>query len=138
MQACVEVWESDPAAYHYNSVGYIALGAAVQESDLAATFERQERIGYRSELVSGEAEVDAHMKALFPDWRAQGVTVCLHEHQGGFAFNVESVLGLRDKCLAEGVSVLEGVEVTGFASRETARCRRSRRAKGRSRSASRS
>ena len=36
MQACVEVWESDPAAYHYNAVGYIALGAAVQESDLAA------------------------------------------------------------------------------------------------------
>ena len=34
------------------------------------------------------------MKALFPDWRAQGVTVCLHEHQGGFAFNLESVLGL--------------------------------------------
>ena len=27
MQACVEVWESDPAAYHYNPVGYIALGA---------------------------------------------------------------------------------------------------------------
>ena len=26
MQACVEVWESDPAAYHYNPVGYIALG----------------------------------------------------------------------------------------------------------------
>ena len=94
MQACVEVWESDPAAYHYNSVGYIALGAAVQESDLAATFERQERIGYRSELITGEAEVDAHMKALFPDWRAQGVTICLHEHQGGFAFNIESVLGL--------------------------------------------
>ena len=114
MQACVEVWESDPAAYHYNPVGYIALGAAVQESDLAATYERQERIGYRSELISGEAEVDAHMKALFPDWRAQGVTICLHEHQGGFAFNVESVLGLRDKCLAEGVSVLEGVEVTGL------------------------
>ena len=118
MQACVEVWESDPAAYHYNAVGYIALGAEVQESDLAATFERQERIGYRSELITGEAEVDAHMKALFPDWRAKGVTVCLHEHQGGFAFNVESVLGLRDKCLAEGVSVLEGVEVTGFVSRD--------------------
>ena len=118
MQACVEVWESDPAAYHYNSVGYIALGAQVQESDLTETFERQERIGYRSELVTGEAEVDAHMKELFPDWRAQGVTICLHEHQGGFAFNVESVLGLRDKCLAEGVSVLEGIEVTGFTSRD--------------------
>ena len=33
------------------------------------------------------------MKGLFPDWRAQGVTVCLHEHQGGFAFNLESVAG---------------------------------------------
>ena len=118
MQACVEVWESDPEAYHYNSVGYIALGAQVQESDLAATFERQERIGYRSELIEGEAAVDAHMKGLFPDWRAKGVTICLHEHQGGFAFNVESVLGLRDKCLAEGVSVLEGVEVTGLTSRD--------------------
>src|SRR5262245_17561294 len=48
MQACVEVWESDPVTYHYNPVGYIALGAAVQERDLVATFERQERIGYRS------------------------------------------------------------------------------------------
>ena len=62
MQACVEVWESDPAAYAYNPVGYMALGPAVQESDLAATFERQERIGYRSTFVTGEAEVDAYMK----------------------------------------------------------------------------
>ena len=114
MQACVEVWESDPVAYAYNPVGYIALGAAVQEADLTATFERQERIGYRSELILGEAEVDAHMKGLFPDWRAQGVTVCLHEHQGGFAFNQHSVDGLEAKARGEGVSVLSGVEVTGF------------------------
>src|SRR4029077_5954938 len=79
MQACVEVWESDPVAYHYNPVGYVALGAAVQEPDLIATFERQEPIGYRSELIVGADAVDAHMKALFPDWRARGVTVCLHE-----------------------------------------------------------
>src|SRR5437762_12618212 len=77
MQACVEVWESDPAAYHYNPVGYIALGAAVQESDLVATYERQERIGYRSGLIAGSAEGDAQMKGLFPDWRAHGVTACL-------------------------------------------------------------
>jgi glycine/D-amino acid oxidase-like deaminating enzyme len=114
MQACVEVWESDPAAYAYNPVGYIALGAAVQESDLTATFERQERIGYRSELILGESEVDAHMKGLFPDWRAQGVTVCLHEQQGGFAFNMDSVEGLHRKCREAGVSVLIGVEVIGF------------------------
>ncbi|MEX0851624.1 MAG: FAD-binding oxidoreductase [Gaiellaceae bacterium] len=114
MQACVEVWESDPAAYAYNPVGYIALGAAIQEDDLTATYERQERIGYRSELILGEAEVDAHMKGLFPDWRAKGVTACLHEHQGGFAFNMASVDGLYGKCREAGVSVLTGVEVTGF------------------------
>jgi methylglutamate dehydrogenase subunit A len=117
MQACVEVWESDPAAYHYNPVGYIALGAGVQEADLIATYERQERIGYRSELVVGAAEVDRHMRSLFPDWRARGVTVCLHEHQGGFAFNLESVQGLAAKCESEGVPILSGVEVTGFESR---------------------
>src|SRR4026209_532337 len=27
MEACVEVWESDPEAYAYQPVGYIALGA---------------------------------------------------------------------------------------------------------------
>src|ERR671936_937043 len=57
MQACVEVWESDPDAYHYNPVGYVALGPKVQEEDLVAVYERQERIGYRSELIVGEAEV---------------------------------------------------------------------------------
>ena len=72
MQACVEVWESDPEAYHYNGVGYIALGPPVQEPDLVAVFERQERIGYRSELIVGEAEVDAHMKAPLPRLARQG------------------------------------------------------------------
>src|SRR5438552_11011746 len=114
MQACVEVWESDPAAYHYNPVGYVALGAAVQEDDLIATYERQERIGYRSELIVGAAQVDAHMKELFPDWRARGVTVCLHEKQGGFAFNMDSVRGLVGKCESEGVTILSGVEVRGL------------------------
>jgi methylglutamate dehydrogenase subunit A len=111
MQACVEVWESDPAAYHYNPVGYVALGAAVQESDLTAVAERHERIGYRSDLILGERSVDEHMKALFPDWRARGVTVCLHEKQGGFAFNMASVMGLVEKCESEEVTILSEVEV---------------------------
>src|SRR5919204_1387473 len=114
MQGCVEVWESDPEAFHYQPVGYIAVGPAVQEPDLVATYERQERIAYRSTLVTGEAEVDAYMKALFPDWRAKGVTACLHEHQGGFAFNRESVMGLLGKAEEHGVRVLSGVEVRGF------------------------
>ena len=114
MQASVEVWESDPEAYAYRPVGYVALGPAVQESDLAETVERQERIGYRSTFVTGEAEVARHMKELFPDWRAQGVTACLHEHQGGFAFNRDSVEGLAGKARSEGVEILTGVEVTSL------------------------
>ena len=114
MASCVEVWESDPEAFHYHGTGYIALGPAKQESDLIEVFERQQRIGYPSELHVGEAEVEAHMRALFPDWRARGLTVCLHEHAGGYAFNKESMHGLADKARAAGARIVEGVAVTGF------------------------
>ena len=56
----------------------------------------------------------AHMKTLYPDWRAPGLTVCLHEHVGGFAFNMESMHGLADLGRKAGASIIEGVEVTGF------------------------
>ena len=85
-----------------------------RSSDLIETYERQERIGYRSTLVTGAGEVDAYMKQLFPDWRAKGVTALLHEHQGGFAFNLDSVMGLVGKCRSEGVEILTGVEVKAF------------------------
>jgi glycine/D-amino acid oxidase-like deaminating enzyme len=114
MAACVEIWESDPEALHYHGSGYVALGPPSQEPDLVAVFERQQRIGYPSELHTGEREVFEHMSALYPDWRAPGLTVCLHEHAGGFAFNRESMLGLADKARAAGAQIAEGVEVTGF------------------------
>ena len=79
MAACVEIWESDPETFHYHGSGYVALGDGAQESDLTTVFERQQRIGYESELILGEAEVAAHMRELFPDWRAPGLSVCLHE-----------------------------------------------------------
>jgi glycine/D-amino acid oxidase-like deaminating enzyme len=115
MAACVEIWESDPEAFHYHGSGYIALGPAAQEPDLVEVHERHQRIGYDSELITGEAAVAAHMRALYPDWRAEGLTACLHEHRGGFAFNRESMLGLADKARAAGAEIVEGVEVTGFA-----------------------
>ena len=114
MAACVEIWESNPGAFHYHGSGYIALGPAAQEPDLVEVFERHQRIGYDSELVTGEAAVAEHMRELYPDWRAQGLTVCLHEHRGGFAFNRESMLGLAEKARAAGAEIVEGVEVTGF------------------------
>ena len=93
MAACVEVWESEPEALHYHPSGYIALGPAAQESDLTAVYERQQRIGYPSELHVGEERGGRHMRSLYRDWRAPGLTVCLHEHAGGYAFNRESMLG---------------------------------------------
>ncbi len=114
MAACVEIWESDPEALHYHGSGYLALGPTAQESELAEVFERQQRIGYPSELHTGAGAVEAHMKELYPDWRAQGLTVCLHEHAGGFAFNIESMRGLADKARAAGAEIAEGVEVSGF------------------------
>jgi glycine/D-amino acid oxidase-like deaminating enzyme len=62
----------------------------------------------------GEAAVAAHMRELYPDWRAPGLTACLHERAGGYAFNRESVLGLADKARAAGARIVEGVAVTGF------------------------
>ena len=114
MAACVEVWESDPAALHYHGSGYLALGPASQESDLEQVYERQQRIGYPSELHVGEREVREHMRGLYGDWRADGLSVCLHEHVGGFAFNQESMHGLADKARAAGARIATGVEVTGF------------------------
>src|SRR3954466_11163060 len=80
MAACVEIWESDPAALHYHGAGYVALGPPAQEEDLVAVHERQQRIGYPSELVLGEAQVAAHMRALYPDWRGGGGGGALPTH----------------------------------------------------------
>jgi methylglutamate dehydrogenase subunit A len=114
MAECVAIWEANAEDLHYHGAGYVALGPPAQESDLVDVFERQRRLGYASELHVGEAEVGRHMRAMFPDWRAPGLTVCLHERRGGFAHNMASVRGLAAKARAAGGRIAEGVEVTGF------------------------
>ena len=114
MAACVEVWESDPEALHYHGSGYVALGPPAQESDLVAVYERQQRIGYPSDLHVGEEAVASHMRALYGDWRAPGLTVCLHERAGGYAFNMESMLGLAAKAERAGARIETGITVTDF------------------------
>jgi glycine/D-amino acid oxidase-like deaminating enzyme len=114
MAACVEIWESDPESFAYHGSGYIALGDGAQVDDLTTVHERQQQIGYPSQLILGEAEVAEHMRGLFDDWRAPGLSVCLHERAGGFAYNRDSMLGLARKAGAAGATIEEGVEVTGF------------------------
>ena len=114
MRESVEIWESDPEAFHYHPVGYLAVVPERQAADIEAIHDRHQRHGYRSSLVRGERAVFDYMRTLFPDWKARGLTAVLHEHQGGFAFNMASMLGLADKAEAEGVRIFPGTEVTGF------------------------
>jgi methylglutamate dehydrogenase subunit A len=114
MAACVEVWESDPESFAYHGTGYIALGDGAQVDDLTTVHERHQQIGYPSQLILGEAEVAEHMRGLFDDWRAPGLSVCLHESAGGFAYNRDSMLGLARKAGAAGAQIEEGIEVTDF------------------------
>lgn len=117
MCANIEVWEQDPQQFHYQSVGYMALGAKSQVEDLVAVHARQQQVGYPSDIIVGESEVSSYMRRLFPDWRAEGVQVCLHEHRGGFAHNVESIRGLAVKAREAGAKIVVGPEVEGFSFR---------------------
>jgi len=114
MAHSVNVWESEAETFHYHPVGYIAVAGDVQRNDFESIAARHARIGYRARLVRGEQQVFDYMRAIFPDWRARGLSVCLHEFQGGFAFNRESMRGLARKAASEGVRIFPGVTVTGF------------------------
>ena len=113
MRLSVEIWEAHAEALCYHPVGYVAVTGAAQQGDLETIFERQQRRGYRSDLITGEQAVYDYMRALFPDWKARGLTACLHELQGGFAFNKPSLAGLAAKVEAAGVKIVPGIKVTG-------------------------
>lgn len=114
MAQCVEVWESDPKAFHYHPVGYMQISPESMRANVAEIFEQQQAIGYDSALVEGEAESAAYMKGMFDDWQARGITSVLHEKKGGYANNTASMYGLAGKAEALGVRIATGVEVTGF------------------------
>jgi glycine/D-amino acid oxidase-like deaminating enzyme len=96
---CVEVWESDPQAYHYHPVGYMQISPEVMHADVAGIAAEQREIGYESVFVEGATDCRRYMK---------------HEKRGGYANNTASIYGLAGKAEAEGVRIVSGVEVTGF------------------------
>jgi glycine/D-amino acid oxidase-like deaminating enzyme len=114
MAECVEVWESDPKAFHYHPVGYMQISPESMHAEVAEIAEQQRAIGYESEFIEGEAACTRHMREIFGDWHAPGVTSVLHEKKGGYANNTASMYGLADKAEGAGVRILTGVEVKGF------------------------
>jgi hypothetical protein len=114
MAHSVEVWESDPEAFHYHPVGYLQVAPEVMGEDVATIHEQQRAIGYTSDLIEGEDECRVYMESIFSDWKAKHVSVVLHEKKGGYAESMPSMLGLRAKGEALGVRLIAPVTVAGF------------------------
>jgi glycine/D-amino acid oxidase-like deaminating enzyme len=114
MAHSVSVWESDPVAFSYNSVGYMQIGPEVMAEDVARIYSEQKSIGYPSTLVEGEDDCRSYMQAMFSDWQAKNIAVVLHERRGGYASNAASLEGLSGKATSAGAEIHAGVKVTGF------------------------
>ncbi|HEY6566120.1 MAG TPA: FAD-binding oxidoreductase [Actinomycetota bacterium] len=114
MAHSVSVWESDPETFHYHPIGYLQLAPDVMADDVAQIYTEQQAIGYRSRLIQGRDDCSRYMEGIFSDWQAQGVSIVLHEEQGGYAENMPSMRGLRAKSESLGVRLLAPVTVTGL------------------------
>lgn len=114
MAHSVTIWESDPEAFSYHSVGYLQIAPETMRADVGKIYTEQQEIGYRSTLIDGAEASRAYLADLFSDWQAPGVSVVLHEKQGGYANNIASMQGLAAKAVAEGVRIRTGVTVTGL------------------------
>ncbi|CAN5220617.1 hypothetical protein BH24ACT12_BH24ACT12_15480 [soil metagenome] len=114
MAHSVDVWESDPEAFAYHSVGYLQIAPEAMHADVVQIAAEQEAIGYDSVLVEGVDRCRAYLLEMFSDWQAVGSSVVLHEKRGGYANNTASLRGLADKAEAAGVTIRGGVQVTGL------------------------
>ncbi|GIU95729.1 MAG: FAD-dependent oxidoreductase [Gaiellaceae bacterium] len=110
----VEVFEIDPELFGFRQVGYIAVVPEAQAAELERIAEHHRAVGYESTLVLGERSVRDHLRAIFPDWRAQGSTALLHERRSGWADPSATLRALEGMARAAGVEIREGVEVTGL------------------------
>jgi methylglutamate dehydrogenase subunit A len=114
MAHSVGVWESDPEAFSYHSVGYLQISCEPMRDDIASIFEQQRTIGYESDFIEGANASTSYMRGIFDDWQAQGITSVLHEKRGGFANNTASMYGLAKKAEDVGVRIISGVTVTAM------------------------
>lgn len=114
MMHCMDIWESDPDYFAYNSVGYLTASFEPMREGLEAVHARHQSLGYPSTIVTGEREVKKYMQNIFHDWQAEGLAVVLHEHRGGHAWSKQAIHGLAIKAESEGARIIIGPSVTGF------------------------
>jgi glycine/D-amino acid oxidase-like deaminating enzyme len=111
----VEVFESEPDAFGFKPVGYLAVVPERQVDDLRAIAARQAEVGYASELALG-ADATELLRWHFPDWSARGVEAALFERRSGWADAMGTVRELAVRARAAGAEIREGVEAVGFES----------------------
>ena len=114
MMHCMDIWESDPDYFAYNSVGYLTASFEPMREGLEVVHARHQELGYPSTLVTGEKEVKKYMQGIFHDWQAEKLTVVLHEHRGGHAWSRQAIHGLAIKAEREDARLITGPAVTGF------------------------
>ncbi|MBV9846566.1 MAG: FAD-binding oxidoreductase [Kutzneria sp.] len=114
MAHSVRIWEDNAADFSYHPVGYLQISPESMTEDVAEIYRQQQAIGYESTFVDGSDEAAKYLRAIFPDWRAEGISSVLHEKRGGYANNMASVRGLADKATAAGVRIVGDVLVRGF------------------------
>ena len=109
------VWESDPEAFAYHSVGYLQIAPEAMHADVAQIHAEQQAIGYASELIEGEDACRSYMEACSPTGRRRGITVVLHEKRGGYANNMRVAAGPGRQGRGRGCTDHRaGVRVTGL------------------------
>ena len=114
MAHSVEIWESDPKTFAYDSVGFMAISPESMKKDMQSVYQQQKAIGYESDFIEGEKQCSDYMKKIFSDWQAKGITNILHEKRGGYSKSKIAIQGLAKKAQVAGAKIITGVEITGF------------------------
>jgi glycine/D-amino acid oxidase-like deaminating enzyme len=109
----VDVWMTDPVALGFQQVGYVSAGEENQIADYERIHKSQNSVGYHSDLYVGD-EAHRFLKALWPDFKTEGVAVAIFEKVSGYAGTRQAVAGLAQKCRDHGVRIFNGVEVTNY------------------------
>jgi glycine/D-amino acid oxidase-like deaminating enzyme len=109
----VDVWQSDPANFGFQQVGYVSVGEANQESDYEKMHASQNKAGYPSDIYAGK-DAKKFLKSIWPDFNVDRADVVLHEKPSGYAGTHLAVQGLHNKCMQWGVNCVFGPAVNGY------------------------
>ena len=90
----VDVWQSDPANFGFQQVGYVSVGEANQQTDYEKMHKSQSAAGYPSDMYAGK-DAKNFLKSIWPDFNVERADVVLHEKPSGYAGTHLAVQGLK-------------------------------------------